>query len=185
MHTHVTIKATLRADGREVEHSRTVLCEDDLLREEAESRLGAIAAHWRERRNVSPFDIPMEAGFEPHIAIPGAASHLAIIDVSADDLAGYRAVHIGAETQGMNGFRQETPERLSPNGPHWSLLLDMAWMKEDLRPVYVETELAVDGALSRFVSLLLPVAGDDGRVVRVHVTTRSLLIPEQAMQEPY
>jgi hypothetical protein len=185
MHTHTTLKASLHADGREVEHSRTVLCTSDLVEREAESHLGAIFAHWQERRSVSPFEVPVASGFEPQSVVPGAVDHLAVIDVSSADLAGYRAVHLGATVLGMEGFRHGASERLSPNGPHWSLLLDMAWMKEDLQPVYVETELAVDGMPSRHVSLLLPVADGEGRVTRICVATRTLLAPLQPLQEAF
>jgi hypothetical protein len=129
MHIHATLKASLRTYGREIEHSRTILCENDLIRDESGSHLGAIFSHWRERRAVSPFDVPADTGFEPQLVVPGAVANLAIVDVSAEDPELFRAVHIRADALGMQGFRHESPEQLSPNGPHWALLLDMAWMK--------------------------------------------------------
>ena len=104
---------------------------------------------------------PMVWGFEAGFSVPGINTHIGVIDVSNDDLSSFRVIRKGSKAMGLQGFTHRDLNTLSPNGVHWTLLLDMVWMKKDFRPVYVATELAIDSVPLHYSSLLLPLADND------------------------
>jgi|GEM_PF-6809524 len=178
------LKARL-ADGRCLEHSRTIFGNDQIAIREKQSHLSKAYGLWLDHCLISPFDVPIHDGFEPGFSVPGINTHIGVIDVSNDDLSSFRVIRKGSKAMGLQGFTHRDLNTLSPNGVHWTLLLNMVWMKKDFRPVYVATELAIDSVPLHYSSLLLPLADNDGAVTRVQIVTRPSLAESGITDEAF
>lgn len=180
-----TILKTTLPDGRYVEHSRTVFATDKIATNEKQTQIAKAYGLWLDHCLISPFDVPLNEEFSLKATKSGIATHLGIVDVSTEDLSRFQIIHKGDEAMGLQGFSHANLNSLSPNGVHWTLLLDMAWMKNDFRPIYLATELAIDSLLTHYRSLLLPLASVDGSVTRIHIVTRPLLVPSVVSDEAF